>query len=556
MFKLRRNKDNCSMGFWQYQSAGRPKDDSERVWIHRCNFVVYVIATTTNIDTSNQSSGWIARIVRKHNAKLEHFDICIDCATAANTSLLRKTFMKRAPGLVARLTSEDFFEFIELDSQRNKLKNIFISNRVGCIWVQNRQYWAFSNIVLDSKGMKIDHSPVMVDVSSPYSCSSMLSNGSRLNKTSIKRLGDCTRKYFKSRSVHALHVYSTTLKAVLKHNIEECEHMLSVTNISGPANIGKTFACCIALRMMGADDLMLSRVTPSSLLDVCDHHCNMLCVWDDPRDATHKQLASIVHEAFHGFPNTTVSKGVRKYNSAIIIGTQHSLLGLQNLPMHTPTFSRLAHIDMSTTEFKIDSTAGDQLARCMEGLEDIFSLLLSINYTKKVTDDFYAKLVKKAGDAVIIDRALRVAAIEWNLCTQMNNLGFGFDAKQIEEYFCNHMLGFLKLHCNRMTPLHQFVKDCKENFHAFESTDIKMNVYAELKCTGTCECVSVHVKSIFAMLKAIKGSLNYTVEGVQSEVKDNKEYGELSHNVSYKSKNSFVTRRSMVIRKSIWDKFV
>ena len=66
----------------------------------------------------------------------------------------------------------------------------------------------------------------------------------------------------------------------------------------------------------------------------------------------------------------------------------------------------------------------------------------------------------------------------------------------------------------------------------------------------------MHVKSIFAMLKAIKGSLNYTVEGVQSEVKDNKEYGELSHNVSYKSKNSFVTRRSMVIRKSIWDKFV
>ena len=83
-----------------------------------------------------------------------------------------------------------------------------------------------------------------------------------------------------------------------------------------------------------------------------------------------------------------------------------------------------------------------------------------------------------------------------------------------------------------------------------------MNVYAELKCTGTCECVAVHVKSIFGTLKALKGSLNYTIEGVQSELKDNKEYGELSHNVSYKSKNSFVTRRSMVIRKNIWDKFV
>lgn len=543
------------MGFWQYQSAGRPKDYSERVWIHRCNFVVYIIATTTNIDASNQSSGWIARIVRKNNAKLEHFDVVIDCTTAANTSVLRKTLMKRAPGLVARLTSEDFFEFIETDSQKN-LNNIFISSRVGSIWVNGKQYWAFSKLVLDSKGMKTDNSPLMVDIALPYSCSPSLSHGSRLNKTSIKRLGDCTRKYYKSLSVHALHVYSTTLKAVLKHKIEECEHMLSITNISGPANIGKTFACCIALRMLGADDLMLSRVTPSSLLDVCDHHCNMLCVWDDPRDATHKQLSSIVHEAFHGFPNTTVSKGVRKYNSAIIIGTQHSLLGLQNLSMHTPTFSRLAHIDMTTSEFKIDSNAGDQLAKCMEGLESIFSLLLSIDYTKKVTDDFYAKLVKKAGDAVIIDRALRVAAIEWNLCTQMNNLGFGFDEKQIEEYFCNHMLRFLKLHCNRMTPLHQFVKDCKAHFNALDSTDIKMNVYADLKCTGTSECVAVHVKSVLAILKAIKGSLNYNIEGVQSEIKDNKEYGELSHNVSYKSKNSFVTRRSMVIRKSIWDKFV
>lgn len=556
MFKLRRNKEEFSMGFWQYQSAGRPKEDSERVWVPRCNFLVHVIATTANLDTSNQSSGWIARIVRKNNSKVEHFDIVIDCTIATNTSLLRKAFMKSAPGLVARLTSEDFFEFIESDSQNSKMNHVFITNRTGSIWVKDTQYWAFSNLMLDSKGMKIVDTPLRVNVSLPYSCVSSLSHGLRVNKTFIKRLGDCTRKYFKSRSVHALHVYSTTLKAILKHRIEMCEHMMSVTNISGPANIGKTFACCIALRMMGADNLMLSRVTPSSLLDVCDHHCNMLCVWDDPRDATHKQLASIVHEAFHGFPNTTVSKGVRKYNSTIIIGTQHSLLGLQNLPMHTPTFSRLAHIDMTTSEFKIDSTAAEQLASCMEGLEGIFPLLLNIDYNKKVTDEYYAKLVKKAGDAVIIDRALRVAAIEWNLCTQMNNLGLGFDSKHIEEYFCNHMLKFLKVHCNRMTPLHQFVRDCKKHLNAFESTDIKMNVYADLKCTGTSECVAVHVKSVLATLKSIKGSLNYNIEGVQCEVKDNKEYGELSHNVSYKHKNSFVTRRSMVLRKNVWDKFV
>ena len=108
----------------------------------------------------------------------------------------------------------------------------------------------------------------------------------------------------------------------------------------------------------------------------------------------------------------------------------------------------------------------------MEGLEDIFPVLLSVEYNKKVTDEFYAKLVKKAGDAVIIDRALRVAAIEWNLCTQMNSLGFGFDVKQIERrVLLQSHASILEIALQPNDTFAPIRKDCKGYF---ESTDMSL----------------------------------------------------------------------------------
>lgn len=544
------------MGFWQHPTAGRPGQGVERVWIPRCNFVLKIVATTQALDAS--SSGWVVHITMEDPSHKLDTNVFINCDQASSTSVLRKRLMKANPGLIARLTSEDFFEFVEADSCK-KLPTVYISTRVGLVNVAaDKQFWAFSDRIFDSSGHALDNglTSLMVDAQSPYSVRSSLS-GKCVGKSTILKLGDMTRKYFKSRSIHALHVYSTVLKAILKTQIMEKEHMLPITNLSGPPNIGKTFASAIALRMLGSDTMMLSRATPSALLDVCDHHVNMLVVWDDPRDATEKQMCSIVHEAFHGFPNTTVTKGLRKYNSSIIIGTQRALLGLPELAIHTPTFSRLAHIDMNieTEEsYKDASFSADNLAKCMEGLEGIFPVLLKHEYSKNKTDKYYAILQKKASSD-IIDRAIRVASIEWNLCHLMNDMGFGFKEKDIDHYFSEVYMEFLKRHCNRMTPLQQFIKDCKEHLSSLASTDIKLHVYADLKCIGTSECVAFHLKSVFSTLKSRKrNGLNYTIEGVQAEVKANKEYGEMSHNVNYKDgKDRYITRRSMVIRKCFWD---
>ena len=66
----------------------------------------------------------------------------------------------------------------------------------------------------------------------------------------------------------------------------------------------------------------------SSMLDVAHVFKNLLVVFDDPRDCSRAQMSSIVHEAFSGHASSTISKGVRRYHSALIIGTQERFLGM------------------------------------------------------------------------------------------------------------------------------------------------------------------------------------------------------------------------------------
>lgn len=540
------------MGFYQHKGVGRPTPDAERVWVNRCNFVIKVVATTTMLD--NSSSGWMVRV----ETPQESARILVSCDTAASTSLLRKKLMKTFRGLIARITTEDFFELVEHDASKEELDNVHISENAGLVRVEDTTLWVFPNLVLDSKGKSLANPPIMMSDAFPFTV--YPSHRASMSHSHLTNLGRCTIDFFGERGVHALHVYSCALKAILKDQIMEAEHMLPITNVSGPPNVGKTFACSIALRMMlASEQLMLSRATPSSLLDICDHHNNMLVVWDDPRDATDKQLCTIVHEAFHGFPNTTVSKGLRKYNSGIIIGTQRHLLGLPELAEHTPTFSRLAHIDMNLANSspQNDEThhAAEDLAAQMKHLEGIFPLLVKSQYDKKLTNKYHAKLTKFCGDQ-ILERSVRVAAIEWNMCSTLNDIGLGFREKDIESYFCDWYVSILRKHCNRISPLQQFIQDCKANLENIPSNILKTNMYADLKHSGSSKCVAMHLRSVMSCLKTLCDDTNYTLESVQAEIKSNKDYGEIGHNVNYREGSCNIIRRSVVIRKHIWDTLI
>ena len=109
----------------------------------------------------------------------------------------------------------------------------------------------------------------------------MLENGcDTVSIRSFRELSKCLRRTYGERYVRVCHLLTSAIKGILFDDIMKHEHFVPVTNVSGPANIGKTLACAIALSLFDADRaLMLSRCTPSAMLDLCDFFKNMLVMY-------------------------------------------------------------------------------------------------------------------------------------------------------------------------------------------------------------------------------------------------------------------------------------
>ena len=80
------------------------------------------------------------------------------------------------------------------------------------------------------------------------------------------------------------------------------------------------------------------------------------------------------------------------------------------------------------------------------------------------------------------------------------------------------------------------------------STFFKSRVTIDLKDHGPTECFALYSKSFFEFLARYFDSLAYTKESIHHHVKTSK-MGEVSRNVSYKSGNAVIIRRSIVIRR-------
>ncbi len=558
MFRLSRDFTLFEIGRRQFETPGRPTENSELEWVMRCNFVFKTIAILKTIGlTTKTSSGWLIELYKK-NEKPTRIPVSVDAASS--TALLKKVLMRGISGSVARLTSEDFLDFITQDVKKG-VRTIQIVDKCGKYVVNNETHWIFPEYVLNSKGSVIHDPPVIFSNNNivenisknEYSIPRTIDNKSL--KDLLLKLGKATHKFFGPRSMYALHVYITALKAVMRDQILHEEHMVSITNVSGPPNIGKTFASSVVLRMLCCDNLMLSRCTTSSLLDKCDSYNSLLVVWDDPRDTSTTQMCSIVHEAFHGHTSSTISKGTRKYNSSIMIGTQQKLLGLSPISDNIPTLSRVSHIDMDVdTDFVPPCGSDKLLSECMKNLPSIFSILVTQKYNIATTDKMHKKL-NEITNHNILDRAIRIAAIDWNLCEQFNNLGFGFTPDEIANYFKTTQMNYLSTYCNRRTPFQRFIHDTKRNINQFPSCYFKPKIMADLKCGITTECVAIYLRGIFPILEKKEGTLSYTMETIQKEVKASKgAIGDISHNVSFKHNKGNIVQRALVIRQDIFNK--
>lgn len=546
MFKLERDFKNKSIGRWQYPTQGRPLEESERIWLTRCNFVLRITAVLQ----SSNSSGWCVQIERPDSRR----NLFLSCEHASNTSALKRKIMKSQPGLIARLTSEDFLEFVEEDTKARDLRTIRLVDEAGKHKQGDETYWVYSNVVLNNVGEVVEDScvrmnPELMDKAT-YEFRAISSMSAFKMGRFLANLGVQIKEYFGPRQIHALHVLSGALKACLRDEILQHENVLPISNISGPPNIGKTLASCMALKMLNSEQTILSHATPSALLDMCHNHKSMLVVWDDPRDTNVRNLSTIVHEAFHGHPNSTISRGVRMYNSMIMIGTQQRFAGLPVHADNVPTISRLAHIDMSFMGTSHLNRPLQHLKKCFDDMPCVFFLLVQQKYDWKETERLYKRL-QSLSTPDVLERALRIAAIEWCLCKHMNSLGFKFADDDIDYYFLYIYLPMIQEHCCRIPYVERFIRDLKMFRSKLGELTMKDRVVVELR-NGLTSCVAVCMKHAFKELQKLT-TLTYSMEIVQGDIKHSPQYGVLNHNVCFKVADRKVVQRCLVVPMEIWE---
>ena len=543
-YPSKRRYDIQSIGQYIHKAPGRPSGQ-DKVWRESCNFVFKTEAKVASAPGFLGENGWLVRIFAAQDTAKGIF---ISSDVASSNTSLRKQFMQAFPGCICRITSEDFLDFVSAD---NPTSIIYSADGIGKIQTPNGVAWIFPNVVLhakknnrvllNEKGLKTRSLPAY-----PQPCL-------RPHKDFLAlyaHLANCIRKVYPHSFMQVFHMLTASLKAVHYDAIMEAEHFVPVTNISGPANVGKTLACAIALHLVECSSLMLSRCTSSSLLDASDTFRNLLVVWDDPRDTTASQMSTIVHEAFNGLVSTTVSKGTRRYNSPIVIGTQKALLGMPHTDVNAATFSRLSHIIMtSTMPFRAQTEPALQDA--MASLRGSLSFLIKYTHYDPSAVDRCANAID---NTAITHRAHRIAAVDCYFMEQLDRLGIRNSAKEREEYFARSYLPFLHRWVSTVSPFDQFLRHlqklqdtCEPPNHCFKGF-----VLVDLKEHGPCECISFYTKTFFDFMHAtLPESKIFTKEWVHSYVKHNSNVGEVSRNVAYRVGNGTHIKRSVVIRRSL-----
>ena len=564
MYPAIRNFELRSIGRWLLP-VGRPTTTSKQTWVQQCNFVFRVVKVVSSTDDHDMlavdaGTGWIIEICTQTGEKIECY---VSCEIATSNAALRRRLMSSATGLICRLTSDDFLLFVDEDLRKGSVTTLKIVRHCGKVYIKDRAVWIFPSVCLSTNGQILKQPPgfLAVEFLRRRENGELMTLPSKLPAPTkglthathhLTHLSQRMREYFGPRFVHVVHLFTSLLKAIHFDVLLRHEHSVSITNLSGPPNIGKTFACAILLSMMDAPDMILSRCTPSAMIDAA-HVCkNCLIVWDDPRDCTVGQLSSIVHEAFHGHATSTVSRGVRRYHSALVVGTQEHLLGMPLSSVNVATFSRLTHIDMRCAdEFTPTNQAETYLQQCMPKNAGLFAHILEHSkYDKARVDREYQHLSDR--HPTVIGRALRIAAIDRYLCAHWRDLGVDVGLDELDDYFEDVYLPFLETHCSKVTPLDQFIADIKTllgDGFKFPSTCFKERVVVDLKQHGPTDCFAVYTKDLFVVLQRCF-PLTYTKEQVHAQLKTSPKYGEVSRNVSYKSDGGVTIRRSIVIRRS------
>lgn len=526
----------------KYESTGG--DKVEMCWRTSCNFSFRVVGKVCG-DASE--SGWVLRVGERL--------LYVRCSEVMSNSALRRMFMTRLPGSVCRLKTDEFLRFVEEDLESEVPLYTAVRSR-GLCEAGGRRVWFFSDeCVCDEDGVQLrgerligveDRSRALVPSPRP-----VLGEARDAAVARLRELCGAMQRYYGPRFAQAFHVLATMARAVHRSAVMRGESQVHVANLSGPPNVGKSFASAIALRMAGADEMMLCRATPAAIVDAVDACRDLLLVWDDPRDVTRTQLSAIVHESFHGKATSTVSRGLRAHNSTMLIGTQERLLGLPFCDKNVPTFSRLSHIDMDVDAGGFAPSQEDEAAlkKCLAGLPAVFPLLLGCRYSAKKVNRLHARLQRRAPG--VLPRAVRGLAVDYAFAEDLGAL-MGCEARA---YFEEVQPAFLRKFCSAESPIHLFAKDLLAVMEreSYPPAMIKKLVTVDMKQVGPHACTAVHAKTYFDFLA--KHGYNpdqvYTSDLIYSVLRESGgKYGETGRNVMFKhAGQGSVILRSLVVRR-------
>lgn len=575
MYPFIRRQDISEIGYYKNDQPGFPSENSKFHWVSQCNFTFRIIGKVKTLQkqefgSQDEYSGWmLATTMLDQATKVEKY-MYVSNETASSNPKLRKMFLKSLFGSVCRIRSEDFWRFVEQDMSDNRLKTCYVSTKCGKICMgEHEHFWIFPDISLSSTGRKINQEHVFISYG-------ILMNGFKRNKVSmpnsfpipasreqtntqtLHKLGKLLKKYYGPRIPIALLILSSAIKALHRDTLLKYENQVSIMNVSGNPNIGKSFACAIALQLLGASKLMLSKCTSSAILDHADTFKNMLIVWDDPRDCPQTQMSSIIHEAFHGHSVSTISKGNRSYNSNLIIGTQQRLLGLPETTSHAPTFSRLTHGDFNflPTDFQAAAEDEQNLKKLIQK-HDINSFGYLLQRTKVdfvAIDGMHKKLLKHKHAHRIFQRSIRNLAIDWYFTDIMNGvLNTNID---LHDYFFHKQMEYLNCFCAQESAVMTFFNHFKTllNHHTIPSTFFKL-VKINFPDEGLKSCYAIFPADFFPFLRQhVPESNAYTPDTIRYEIKNsNSKYGLVNKNVSFNDNKCTKINRAIVIRREFLD---
>ena len=550
---------------------GRPvqmAQQKELVFSQTANFVFKLHAYVRSAGISFQKerdpfAGWLLDVTSFDQKKHK---VYVNASDAGSKATLTRIFTQAIQGALSVMSSNDFISLLEQDQRAFSIPQHFISNKCGKVLIENNVYWVYPDIVLDAHGREQHDVPVFIDRTAFFKRGDKITipkhishpkpfKNMQISQAAFVSLCSSLKEYFGARSVHALHLLTAVPKALLRNKLLSMEHQISVTNISGPPNIGKTLLCAAATSLLANDHLIVSKCTPSAMLDLADVFSHQLVVYDDPRDCTHSMLEAIVHDAFHGKMSTTSYKGARSYNAGLIIGTQKPFYGMKGADAQ-PTLSRTTHIDMTQVKQEPASRNREEtLQEAMQNASVAFGALLTLDYTTGSKDQVTVLQDRlRVFMPNILERSLRILAGDWYWCKQLIKLGAPWTEEELETYIFTHQHELLKKVCASSNVWDQFVKDIQEaNKVPFPSSAFKMHLATKIHGNKE-ECIAFHPKSLAEILEKRLGHLDYSMENIHDHVKSsNGNIGLVGQNVNYRTEYNCtnMVQRSIVIKKSL-----